>query len=201
MLLRNAFLSIRSCVVDPRVFASASAARPCSNCVNATSCRPILVDARDSTPLRPPSPFVRPERLIAASSLAYSVSSPCHPGSRYSPVIPGSSSVSGSCRLPVSYAIHSIPPGMHVCVSTDSNYVKTHITKLIPIRQGNGWKNAPGEPAPNKTSWQKLVEVLQQHTKVEWTWVKAHSGILPNECADMLVTKVVRNKMPRQGTQ
>jgi hypothetical protein len=37
----------------------------------------------------------------------------------------------------------------------------------------------------NKTLWQKLVEVCQQHSRIEWSWVKAHSGIVLSECADM----------------
>jgi ribonuclease HI len=30
--------------------------------------------------------------------------------------------------------------------------------------------------------------------KIEWSWVKAHSGILLNECADILATKGVFNE-------
>jgi ribonuclease HI len=33
---------------------------------------------------------------------------------------------------------------------------------------------------------------------IEWSWVKAHSGILLNECADTLATKGVNNE-PSQG--
>jgi hypothetical protein len=42
------------------------------------------------------------------------------------------------------------------------------------------------------------LEMVGRHGKIEWSWVKAHSGILLNECGDMLATKRVNNE-PSQG--
>jgi hypothetical protein len=37
--------------------------------------------------------------------------------------------------------------------------------------------------------------------KVEWSWVKGHSGYLLDECADMLATKGVNNETPYSNVQ
>jgi ribonuclease HI len=40
------------------------------------------------------------------------------------------------------------------------------------------------------------MEAVSWMRKIEWSWVKGHSGILLNERADMLATKGVNNEQP-----
>jgi hypothetical protein len=40
--------------------------------------------------------------------------------------------------------------------------------------------------------WKEFDAAIARHTRVEFTWVRAHSGILLNECADQLVTMGVQ---------
>jgi ribonuclease HI len=100
--------------------------------------------------------------------------------------------------LAVVEAFRVLPETMHVWVSTDSAYVKKRITELLPNWVRNGWRNSKKAAVANKTLWQKLFEMVGRHRMVEWSWVKDHSRILLNECADMLATKGVENE-PSQG--
>jgi hypothetical protein len=65
----------------------------------------------------------------------------------------------------------------------------------------NNWRTGTGKPVTNKPLWQKLTKVMKLHARMEWSWVKAHSGILLNECADMLATMDVENVKPPQDAQ
>jgi hypothetical protein len=75
---------------------------------------------------------------------------------------------------------------MVVWVSTDSNYVKHGITSWIPKRKRNGQKKGH---VTNATLWCELDSAIARQARVEFTWVKAYSGILLNECADQLATR------------
>jgi hypothetical protein len=58
-------------------------------------------------------------------------------------------------------------------------------------RQHN-WKTSDGKPVANKSPWLKLIEVAETHGGIEWSWVKAYSGMMLNECTDALATREVR---------
>lgn len=68
---------------------------------------------------------------------------------------------------------------------TDSNYVRDGITKWIHGWRRNGWKTADRKPVKNAELWQALVEATAPH-RVEWHWVKGHSGHPENDRADAL---------------
>jgi hypothetical protein len=44
----------------------------------------------------------------------------------------------------------------------------------------------------NKSLWVALDAAVARHKRIEFTWVKAHSGILHNEVADTLATRGVK---------
>ena len=48
----------------------------------------------------------------------------------------------------------------------------------------NGWKTASGTPVKNKDLWIQLCDLERQFDKVQWIWVKAHSGDVNNEYVD-----------------
>ena len=74
---------------------------------------------------------------------------------------------------------------MRIHIHTDSTYVKDGITKWIVNWKRNGWKTAAKKPVKNVDLWQALDDALVGH-KVEWFWVKGHSGHVENERADAL---------------
>ena len=74
---------------------------------------------------------------------------------------------------------------MRIHIHTDSTYVRDGITKWIVNWKRNGWKTAAKKPVKNVDLWQALDDALVGH-KVEWFWVKGHSGHVENERADAL---------------
>ena len=84
-------------------------------------------------------------------------------------------------------ALNALKRPCHVILSTDSNYVKDGITRWIFGWQRNGWKTADKKPVKNAELWQALVEATKRH-RIEWQWVKGHSGHPENERADSLAS-------------
>jgi ribonuclease HI len=74
-----------------------------------------------------------------------------------------------------------------VTLSTDSRYVMDGLTKWIKGWQKNGWKTAAKQPVKNADLWQALLDAAKPH-RIEWTWVKGHSGHPDNERADVLAS-------------
>lgn len=81
--------------------------------------------------------------------------------------------------------IAALKEGCHVVLTTDSEYVKKGVTEWISKWKRNGWRNSQKEPVKNQDLWQRLDQELESH-KVEWHWVKGHSGHRENEMADEL---------------
>ncbi len=75
-----------------------------------------------------------------------------------------------------------------IVITTDSNYVKNGITKWIHNWKVKGWRTASKKPVKNKELWMKLDELSSNH-KIDWKWVKGHSGHIENEKADSLANE------------
>lgn len=75
-----------------------------------------------------------------------------------------------------------------VVITTDSQYVRKGITEWLAGWKRNGWRTASKQPVKNADLWQRLDELNQRH-KVEWRWVKGHSGHRENEMADLLANR------------
>lgn len=75
-----------------------------------------------------------------------------------------------------------------VVLTTDSEYVRKGITEWIDNWKRRNWKNAAKKPVKNADLWRRLDECRSQH-KVEWHWVKGHSGHRENEIADQLANR------------
>lgn len=82
-------------------------------------------------------------------------------------------------------ALEALKRPSHVKLHTDSQYVKNGITLWIHNWKKSGWKTADKKPVKNVELWQRLETALHTH-KVEWVWVKGHSGHAENERADEL---------------
>jgi ribonuclease HI len=81
--------------------------------------------------------------------------------------------------------LESLTRPCRVQLYTDSNYVRDGITKWVHAWQRNGWRTADRKPVKNAELWQQLIEAAAPH-RVEWHWVKGHSGHKENDRADAL---------------
>jgi ribonuclease HI len=73
---------------------------------------------------------------------------------------------------------------------TDSQYVRKGITEWMHGWKRNGWKTAAKKPVKNEDLWRELDDEVARH-KVNWHWVKGHSGNAGNELADELANRGV----------
>ena len=68
---------------------------------------------------------------------------------------------------------------------TDSKYVMQGITLWCKSWLKNNWMTASKKPVKNKDLWQQLLNLTSVKTaKINWFWVKGHSGDIGNEIAD-----------------
>lgn len=73
---------------------------------------------------------------------------------------------------------------------TDSKYVMQGINEWLDNWKRNGWRTAAKKPVKNIDLWQQLDEEVLRH-KIEWNWVKGHSGVEDNEIADQLANAAI----------
>ena len=86
-------------------------------------------------------------------------------------------------------ALHALKGGPHeVHIHTDSSYVKDGISGWIHGWKRNGWRTAAKKPVKNAELWQALDAATRTH-RIEWHWVKGHSGHPENERADELARR------------
>jgi ribonuclease HI len=85
-------------------------------------------------------------------------------------------------------ALASLKRPCKVTIYTDSQYVRQGITTWIHGWKARGWLTADKKPVKNVELWQRL-DVLNASHKVDWRWVKGHSGDPGNERADQLANR------------
>ena len=79
---------------------------------------------------------------------------------------------------------------------TDSEYVRRGIGEWLPAWKARGWKTAAKKPVKNQDLWEALDAAASRH-RVEWHWVKAHSGIEGNERVDALANEAIDAMLAR----
>jgi ribonuclease HI len=84
-------------------------------------------------------------------------------------------------------ALEALKRPCTVVLHTDSEYVKNGISRWINGWVRNNWRNAAKDPVANMELWQRLLAAARPH-KIEWKWVRGHSGDVMNERADQLAT-------------
>ncbi|MEN8197315.1 MAG: ribonuclease HI [Pseudomonadota bacterium] len=82
-------------------------------------------------------------------------------------------------------ALEALKRPVAVRLHTDSTYLKNGITQWIHAWKAKGWKTANKKPVKNVDLWQRLEAAIERH-RIEWRWVKGHSGHDGNERADEL---------------
>lgn len=85
-------------------------------------------------------------------------------------------------------ALKALSEGCEVQLTTDSQYVRKGITEWLEGWKARGWKTASKKPVKNVDLWQALEEQVNRH-KIDWHWVKGHSGHRENEIADQLANQ------------
>jgi ribonuclease HI len=82
-------------------------------------------------------------------------------------------------------ALNALKKPCRVALYTDSVYVRDGITKWIHGWRRNGWRTSDRKPVKNAELWQQLLDAAEPH-RVEWHWVKGHSGHPENDRVDAL---------------
>ena len=87
-------------------------------------------------------------------------------------------------------ALKSLPKGSRVELTTDSRYVQQGMRDWLPKWKRNGWKTSSKTPVKNADLWRELDTLSRKH-KIEFRWVKGHSGHPENERCDELATGAI----------
>lgn len=82
---------------------------------------------------------------------------------------------------------------------TDSQYVRQGMTEWLSGWKRRGWRNSKNEPVKNVDLWQQLDAAASGH-KVNWYWVKGHSGHPDNDRVDLLANQAI-DELPMEKTQ
>ena len=75
-------------------------------------------------------------------------------------------------------------------IFTDSEYVRRGITEWVKNWKARGWKTADRKPVKNQDLWERLDALAAGH-KIDWRWVKGHSGVPGNERVDRLANEAI----------
>lgn len=85
-------------------------------------------------------------------------------------------------------ALESLREPCEVTLHTDSTYLMKGLRDWLPNWKARGWRTADKKPVKNKDLWQRLEAAAHAH-RVNWQWVKGHSGDPGNEAADQLANQ------------
>lgn len=85
-------------------------------------------------------------------------------------------------------ALNALNGSREVHLYTDSKYVMDGINQWLPNWKKRGWKTASRQPVKNRDLWQALDEATDRH-RIEWHWVRGHTGVPGNEEADALANR------------
>jgi len=84
-------------------------------------------------------------------------------------------------------ALEALTRPCAVALHTDSQYVRNGVAKWHQSWARRNWRTAAGDPVANTDLWQRLLQAAAQH-RVEWRWVRGHSGDEFNNRAHRLAT-------------
>ena len=82
-------------------------------------------------------------------------------------------------------ALEVLTEGCNITLYTDSQYVRQGITEWMPNWLRRNWKSAGGGAVKNRDLWERLSLAIGRH-RIDWRWVKGHSGDPDNERVDAL---------------
>ena len=82
-------------------------------------------------------------------------------------------------------ALRGLKEPSEVSVTSDSQYVVKGMTSWVKGWIKNGWKTAAKKPVKNRELWEELHKLSTPH-KIDWIWIRGHSGHSENERCDIL---------------
>jgi ribonuclease HI len=88
-------------------------------------------------------------------------------------------------------ALEALKKPAEVALYTDSIYVRDGITRWLPGWKAKGWLTADKKPVKNVDLWQRLETATHIH-KIDWLWVKGHSGHPENDRVDQLARDAIQ---------
>ncbi len=88
-------------------------------------------------------------------------------------------------------ALHGIPGGAAVEVTSDSRYVIDALTRWIGGWRRKGWRTATGGPVMNRDLIESIA-AREEEVRVRWAWVRGHVGHPVNEICDALASAAAR---------
>ena len=94
--------------------------------------------------------------------------------------------------LAVIEALNNLKESCDIHLYSDSQYMKNGITQWIFNWKKNNWKASSGKPVKNQDLWIALDQAIARH-KVDWRWVKGHTGHRENELCDQLAKQGAEN--------
>lgn len=87
-------------------------------------------------------------------------------------------------------ALQALKRPVEARVFTDSEYVRRGITEWVSAWKARGWKTADRKPVKNQDLWEELERLAAGH-RIQWRWVKGHSGVPGNERVDRLANQAI----------
>lgn len=85
-------------------------------------------------------------------------------------------------------ALVAIKRSCDIVIYTDSEYVRKGMTEWLENWKAKGWRTSARKPVKNADLWQHLDQ-LAADQRIDWRWVKGHSGDPGNERADALANR------------
>ena len=113
----------------------------------------------------------------------------------------GSEALTTNNRMELMAAIsglEALKKPARVKLYTDSIYVRDGITKWLKSWKAKGWLTADKKPVKNKELWQRLEAATHIH-KIDWLWVKGHSGHPENDRVDQLARDAIKTMREMRG--
>ena len=87
-------------------------------------------------------------------------------------------------------ALQALKRPAEVRLYTDSQYVRRGVLEWLAQWKARGWKTADRKAVKNQDLWE-LLDVEAGKHRIEWHWVKGHSGIPGNERCDALANAAI----------
>ncbi len=88
-------------------------------------------------------------------------------------------------------ALEALKQPFEIDFYTDSQYLRRGITEWLPRWRARNWRRKGGKLA-NVDLWKELDALILPH-RIQWHWVRGHSGHTENQRVDQLA----RNAIPR----
>lgn len=85
-------------------------------------------------------------------------------------------------------ALETLRRPCRVSLTTDSQYLRKGVTEWMPDWKRRGWRTADRKPVKNRDLWEALDDLVSRH-RIEWHWVRGHTGHAENERVDALANR------------